>query len=672
MSNINLLQKLQTWIAAALIFLMPIFFLPFTADFYDLNKQMLLLVGTTTLFILYFIEAMVTKTIMWRKTPFALPLVLFVGAMLLSVFMASANKMEAFANPIGAANIICLTILSLLISQQTESSKKILSIALTLSALVLSLLTFQQFVGISKTIFTTTRYLQDRAWTPTGNVAASFIYLLTIIVISLPKVFEYYRKEKTVSTALYAFSIVIMLIGAGINLYSLLVFKKALFLPLQTGWYIALESLKNHLIFGWGLENFLGAFTTSRPLAFNSTPLWNLRFVTSSNLYLHIWTTLGVLGLGTFLMFVLTVVKHFKNNPTQIHKNTVPLLLVLILGFIFPPSLLFLFLLYILTGLHSGEYENKTLRTHTTPMYIILGLPLILLLFMFYRSINIYRADIAFKQSLNALSQNKGSQTYEKQRQAIQLAPWKDTYRNSLAQVNLALANAIAGKGNLTDQERNTLSQLIQQSIQEGKNAIVLNRLKITNWENLATIYKQLINVAKSADQWSVSTYAQAVSLDPYNPVLRIELGGIFYARQNFDEAINQFSIAVRLKPDFANAHYNLSSALKQKKEYSRAISEMEAVLKLVGANSKDYQKAQSELDELKKLQGNQQVTKTQNPPSETLTDPNSPNTQVTPPLDLPEEAAPPATISANKQNEKPKASPNSSGQESTQPSATP
>jgi len=249
-------------------------------------------------------------------------------------------------------------------------------------------------------------------------------------------------------------------------------------------------------------------------------------------------------------------------------------------------------------------------------------------------------ADIYFKKSLDALVANRGGETYNWQIRAITTNPYQDSYRTAYSQTNLALANSLATAPDLTDQDRQQISILIQQAIREAKAAVALNSQNVVNWENLASIYRSLINLAAGSEDWTIASYQTAISLDPVNPSLRVNLGGTYYSLQNWDDAIRQFEIAASLKPNFANAHYNLAAALREKGEYARAATEMEAVLSLVPADSGDWQKASSELEDLRKKLGEEEV-ETPKPP-ESLTPPQALPTPIEPPIELPEEAAPP------------------------------
>ena len=241
--------------------------------------------------------------------------------------------------------------------------------------------------------------------------------------------------------------------------------------------------------------------------------------------------------------------------------------------------------------------------------------------------------------------------TYNYIREAIALNPYVDRYHSSLSQMSFALANSLARQEDLTDKDKETIAQLIQQAIGEGKASVTLNITRSINWNNLANIYQAIIPFAQGADQFAIQTYSQAVALDPVNPLPRISLGGVYYSLGRYDEAIRVFELAVIAKPDYANAHYNLAVALREKGEIEKAITQMEIVLSLVQKDSPDYGLAVKELEALETRKPTEEIEATENltPPQE------AEEPVIKPPLELPEEANPPSTESVDTQ---PSASP--------------
>jgi predicted RNA-binding Zn ribbon-like protein len=96
--------------------------------------------------------------------------------------------------------------------------------------------------------------------------------------------------------------------------------------------------------------------------------------------------------------------------------------------------------------------------------------------------------------------------------------------------------------------------------------------------------------------------------------------------------------LAVIAKPDYANSHYNLAAAYREKGEYQNAVDQMKLVLSLVEKGTADYDVATKELDALEKKLPAKAATQTEN-----LTAPQEAPKPAQPQVTLPSEATPPA-----------------------------
>lgn len=304
--------------------------------------------------------------------------------------------------------------------------------------------------------------------------------------------------------------------------------------------------------------------------------------------------------------------------------------------------------------------------------YTVLLLSIGIVLVLSYVSYWLAAAEYAFGKSLLEAAANRGNETYRLMIRAIQLNPYELRYRISYSQTNLALANSIASKEDITDTDRATIQQLVEQAIQEGKAAVALNRLQAGNWANLANIYRNLVNVATGADQWAVASYQQAIALDPNNPQLRLVYGQLLYSLNQFDAAQRQFEAATLLKPDFSNAYYNLAFAYKQQEKWQLAKLSFEQTLNLVEIGSQDYETTKKDLDEVNKklaeageaaaqAEGEEKAAEGAAPEEKELEGPEeaSPAARLEPPIKLPEkEAAPEITPSSPSPSPSPKTTP--------------
>jgi tetratricopeptide (TPR) repeat protein len=195
------------------------------------------------------------------------------------------------------------------------------------------------------------------------------------------------------------------------------------------------------------------------------------------------------------------------------------------------------------------------------------------------------------------------------------------------------------------------LSKVLAQAVQSGKNAISTYPPKVNNWENLAGIYRAMIGSVKDADLWTVQAYQQAVRLDPMNPNIRLALGGVYYGAKNYDVAIEYFTQAANLKPNLANAYYNLSASYREKKDWERASQAMQRVIQIVPTSSEDRKKAESELEEIKK-----NIPAPSNAPQgKELINEGKTGSQIETPVDVPGNVAPTDVI---KETPRPSSSP--------------
>ncbi|MDO8503841.1 MAG: tetratricopeptide repeat protein [bacterium] len=647
---ISFLPKLKTYILYGLVFLLPLFFLPITPDFFDLPKLALLSIGVLLLLFLWTLEHYRSESWHIRRTPFDLPILAFVGALVLSSLLSS-SKLGAFVFPgtttliTGASLLYFLLVQEIGVSQ--EKRAKIISMLLlsaSISAFVSVLAGLGLFELVGKNSFPA--FLTQ----PTFGTIGGALPAISFWVLLIPLAVEQFLEKKTKLVSLPSFVLLLLVLGVLVVGFYLLPGQAASpkILPLSTGWAIALETLKTQPFFGVGPGNFLEAFGRFRPVSYNFTDVWNLRFAVSSNWYLHVWTTSGLLGVAAFLWLVVRVAKTVRKKKEWANYS---LLLACLTFLLIPGSLILIVAFYILLAL-LGSLEAKEGNIHfpafggSGKRLFSVGLPLLslaALAALLWFGGKIYVAETVYYQAISAAGRNEVTEAYKTFIKAIQQNPGRDVYRITYSQTNIAIANSLAGKKDLTDQDKQTINQLVQQAIREGKAAVVLNPRISANWENLARIYQALIPLAQGADQWAISSYQQAINLDPVNPILRIAFGGVFYSLQQYDDAIRTFELAVSAKPDFANAHYNLAAALKGAGATQKAIAEMEQVLKLVKEDSPDYQLAQSELNALRGQLAQKEAT-----PSgklSELTPPEAtPSAKLEPKLNLPQEATPPAT----------------------------
>lgn len=639
MNMVKVLETIKKYLLYILIVLYPIFIFSFASVTYVLPKEIFLVVITGLILITWIVESVVKGSLNIKIGKFDFPVLLVIAAYVVSAILATPNKMEAFFLPGIVTIVVASGILYFLINQLEVKNKEGISLAIILSGVLLAITSLFARIGIFSKIPQLPAFLKDVSFNPMGGSLPTIIYLVVVLAIAG----EFIYKQRDSVYKLFVG------VAAGVVILGLIVLVKNTLpgqsqsprLPdLNTSWQIGVDILKVSPLWGVGPSNYLTAFNRFRPLAYNSTDLWQVRFTTATNYYMTALTELGFVGLFAFVVLIIAV---YKMVSKKFDLKFLPLVMLLILFAVFPIAPVLITLLFVLLAIVS-ESENKNVsllaESSAKSAVILICLPIIIgLSFFYFLGFKWVRAEASYTKSLKSLAQNDAKGTYDLMTLAINQNPQVDRYHASLAQVDMVLAQSLAAKKEVTDTDKATITQLVQQAINEGKATVTLNPTRSGNWEILGQIYRSIMPFATGADQFAIQTYSQAILLDPTNPDLRISLGGVYYALGRYDDAISAFKLAVLAKSDLANAHYNLSVAYSAKKDYDNAIIEMNNVITLVPKDSQDYILAKNTLDELNKNKPAKTTEGTDN-----LQAPQPVGTSnVKPPINLPEEATPPA-----------------------------
>ncbi len=651
------LEAIEKYTLYLTIGLIAVFVLFNNTSPFVIPKETILVAGAGLLILVWTAKMLVKGVFTFHSGKFDLGVILIALAYLASTFLATPNKMEAYLLPGTTTFVLGGALLYFLIDQFDLKTKNAVKSVLFVSGFLLALASVLSAFNVFSSIPQLPTASKDPAFNLMGGAIPGIIVLSVILVLSAGLIVKEKGSSKKV---LLGGGMAVMLFALTMLVVSILPGKPTAprFIPMQNSWEVAVDTLKKSPFWGVGPANYLTAFNLFRPVTYNQSDLWQVRFTTASNFYFTFITETGLAGLAALTILLIAVYKYVRHDfklsgdPEKLGQNSekLALILLLILFAVLPVSPVVLVYFFVLLGIYS-QSEHKSVKLNiaagdtSSPIssripVIIVSLPFIAgVVAVAFFGIRVLRAESTFAKALTALGKNDAKGTYDLMNTAINQNPRVDRYHASFAQVNMALASSIAGKKDIAESDRTTISQLIQQAISEGKATVSLNPGRSGNWEVLAQIYRSIMPFAQGADQFTVQTYTQAIALDPTNPNLRIALGGVYYSLGSFDNAIDSFKLAVLAKPDLANAHYNLAVAYREKKDYDNAIAEMNTVISLVAKDSQDYKVATQTLADL------QSKKKAATPASgENLTPPQPAETSnVKPPITLPQEANPPA-----------------------------
>ncbi len=346
-----------------LAFLTPLFFLPITSEFYQFNKQFLVVGVTVILLILWGVKMGIEGKMRIVRTPIDIALLLFALAFILaSVFSVDRYVSIAAFYPRFHGSLVStlayIVLFFIPLSNFDQKMREWVTWAIVGSAVILAVSSITNFFGYP---IISTVYAKARNWTPIGSPASLSLYLALVIPIALGAMAGW--KNRSVKIAFLAAAIIISLpiilfklIGPmiavalglavsaifmtryrmdrntkglfGIFIGLILIFSLINFipglrdallkpflrndktfnvqadktLPLASAWKVSTGSIGQRPFLGVGPGTYAYSYTAFKGSELNSDDFWNLRFDLAGNEYLTTLSTVGIIGLLTFAL----------------------------------------------------------------------------------------------------------------------------------------------------------------------------------------------------------------------------------------------------------------------------------------------------------------------------------------------------------------------------------
>lgn len=584
-----MIKKLNHLLLSLFFLTFPLFFLNLTFDPVELSKLILLAFFGPLLFLLQVFNIFRTKNITISGATFLTPLFLIASIFLASSILRSPNFPQTLLTPSSTSTFILLFLLYFSLVTHVDKEK----IGFYLNLLSLS--------SLSVAVFTIGGYLNfwpGEVSLPSGSLLSTAVFLSIIALYQFINLMPINKNNFSRKIPQFI-ALTIIMLAACLLIFHLNFDQRAISLPLFYGVNIFIAEARNliNLFLGVGPANFISAFMMSKPVLINQTPFWNLTFTDSSSFFLNLLSQTGIINGLVWLSIILTV--FFRSARSYKNPLYLPLLLLLLSGFIFNWNMTLQTLTIVLLAFISENKELKTVKLKGL-MQIAYFWPVIVLFltcFIWFYTFKFYLAEINYKNSFEALSQRNGTLAYNLQRQAIILNPYLDKYHLSFSQTTLAVAQALSINKNPTAADAAKIPKLAQQAIDEARLAVKLNRKNSVNWENLSNIYAQLRAFAQGADRWAIESAREKIKIDPNNPNSYLSLGSLYLILENFDEAEINFQKALELKEDLASGHYNLAQVLIKKGKIQESESHLRRALMLLPSDHPEYQKIKNELE---------------------------------------------------------------------------
>lgn len=349
-------------------------------------------------------------------------------------------------------------------------------------------------------------------------------------------------------------------------------------LPYAQGWTIALEQFKSpkFLLLGIGPERFPVAFNTSRTADLNDTPLWNVSFVQSSSAALEFAATLGLPALGLWLFGFFLLWKHARLLPENERWPITGALAVQVVHFFLMP---FSVVNYFLVAGLVVAVITRVKQTHPTVLNdvelelgvvssgnksgnagvfarTVAAVSIALALLLFWWSGRAFAAEVVHLRSLKAIQSQDAVRAYQLQQSMVALDPYNPVWRAVYAETNYIIAKSMySQEGELSEEDRTTAVQLLQQAIREARVATELEPGYTEAWSLLGTIYTDVRETEGAAD-WALAALTRAAQLTPNDPRTRVNLANFLNLMEDQNQTARLYEQAIGLKSDWYVPYY--------------------------------------------------------------------------------------------------------------------
>lgn len=593
------------------IALFPLFFLPVTVEFYNFQKQLLIVIVSVLIAVIFLKHLHKTRTVMISLTKIDLYLLVFVLLTWLSFFLTTPN-ITSLTSTFGPLNFTLFFLIYAFFKYcLVRDGSKIFTFFWLAGATVTSLL-------ILVTQFAFNPFTKDLYWNPLGDFYNILVFSLVNAVFSASCLIKEFVKPEavkpdklTVLVSGIAFLLSLFVFISSTDLLYIKSTNKNYLLDQNQGWLIAVDSAKNplNLLIGSGPAGFPLVLSQHRPQSLTGMAIATTLIPWQSNFYFQILTEYGLpplIILASLLWFFIKKIFRLvgdNNNPKRVRYflilESVPVFFIMLVFIFFPPSFAGIFCLFLSLALYDYPGQNSVYRKFAlskikTNFSLQVGFSALIVVFYCYYAF--YIAEIYFKRALDSQQEKINTKTYENIFKAINLNNTNTYYHVFLSKISLSSAVAIAQKAKITVEENRIKDTLITQSIHEAQVAINQSTSDPALYYNLGSLYLSGLNVIADASGFAVNNLNKAVELDPNNSVYNFDLGQAYLANKQPDLAQKQFEKTVSLDPSYPDSHFNLYLIYRLNREWVKALNSLTSIGKSLPVEDQNRKKIDEEI----------------------------------------------------------------------------
>jgi tetratricopeptide (TPR) repeat protein len=439
---------------------------------------------------------------------------------------------------------------------------------------------------------------------------------------------RFFSRVSIATTILLIISIVLALQGniASPLVKSLNLSNFEISLPWQLALDVTTDTIKQKPLFGAGPNRFTSEFLLNKPQILNPSDFWNIEFSTGFGFIPSFIVTQGMVGIVLWILFLLFFValgaKTLKQKY-ELGKNYPAVSSFFISSFlwlvliVYNPSHVMLFITFIMTGIFIAiacSEKIVPIKNYSKLMIIIASIMIIVSVIWAFVYVKKTVAFAYFQSGISILRTDQAGDIDKIENSFKNALKWdeSDIYYQALSELTILKINDLAQKIQAMDQksvDQEMVKQVgiyIEEAVAYTNKAIEIDPTNYYNHVSLARISEIAFSLKiTNAFENAKMAYTNALSLNPYNPALYLNLARLEASNNNLVDAQKYIGTALQLKQNYIEAIFLLSQIQVSQGQIKNAITSVQVAtqinpndpllffqLGLLHYNDKNYQGA--------------------------------------------------------------------------------
>lgn len=649
------------WALVVGVFMLPIFFLPWTTNVLELNKQLLLLGVAGTGLIAWLISLVSTGRVSWRITPFDKGVLAVTVAALVATVLSVSRVVSLFGTNGFAASLVtllaCAIVYFLIVNTSDDQGMELTNMLVfaVVLALVYGLL---QIFGI---YIVRMPFALSHAFNTVGSVnglgvlaaaglpllanrrlngwrtyvrLAGFVAAMALLVIlnwwvlwtiaivgmAATIAFESLAQERF-SLGRFVLPMTVIVIAAFSMVVNLNITALKQNLPIEVAPSFRLSAkvtesaLKERFVTGYGPETFSLAFDKYGASELSDSTLSSAKFFDATSEVFNAVVQGGVLMIVALLILGLSVIQgimHYVRNKNALRSEGAQAVWATLVALgaaflLYPFSITLMFMTYVVLALAALSLWGRTQKQSNIEDNVSLSLisslgfigGLILVLIGVYFGASAYIADVRYAQALS------GKNIDEVASDLVSAVNWngqKDAYYRSASQAALGLLSQELNKvADPKDTQRTArIQNYMSSAVNLAKTATDIGPREASNWQNLGSVYQNLLGLVDGTDALAEVAYLKAAELRPGDASFHNQIGNMYLAKSQLlrqmasgspnaaqlnqdavtalTNAEKNFKKSIELSNNFGLAIYNLGVVYDAQGKLPEAIKQLERI----------------------------------------------------------------------------------------------